>query len=1356
MKAFPSIAVQILLAVLITVISVLGISSLIDLNVLEGRERNTLQEKGTLTAERLADSLAYPLWNLNREETERVVMHEIASADVFRVRVFDENGELYIGKVRGTGGEIRNFDPNANTTSVPQPSLYSYSRPISFKDTGIGRVEVDVSDASLRSELRKLRWGIALKLFLVAVLLSLVLFVALRLLIIRPLSTLKSWVETIRLGEAAQPPSFKRSSEINSLAETFGRMSVNLQKKNDELESDRETLHRLNTQIRDLYNNAPCGYHSLDENGMYVQINDTELTWLGLTREEVIGKLSFGDVLTAEGRETFRKGYPKFLAAGSIRDVEYELVCKDGSTRSVLLSASAAKDAAGNYVMSRSTLYDITERKLAESYANQLAYSLSKMREAVIVSDLDYRFIYWNEGAEKLFGWSSAEAMGKTAQQLFPEDPTDDLVGIRRTVLATGEWNGELRASDKNGRQFFIESSWTLVRNTAGQPDAIISIATDITERKEAEIALRASEERFAQIFNLSPYRMGIVRIRDGMILDVNETWVREMGYLREEIVNHSITESPWLDDETRDKLQLRLKEGKSFYGLEVLVRSRNGEERVVLGSAELIIRDGEPCFIWAANDITERKRAEEAVFVSEQKFAKAFRSSPVGIGVTRVSDGQYLDVNDTLTKALGFRRDELIGRSTLELNLWQDPAERERFFAELAREGTLRDLETEFRTREGKVIIAQCSAEVIEIGGEPCVLSVILDITERKRAEEAVRISEEKFAKAFRSSPVAISVTNLATAKFHEVNEAMEKFIGYSRDELIGRSTMELGLWQSEDDRRQLIEELSRVGSVRDRELTFRTKQGKWVLCQFSAELIEVGGEKLLLSALADITDRRHAEQENRQLIHDLGERVKELTAIHRTARILQDETKSVPQLLQEIVVLLPPAWQYPEVTAGRISFDAIEFRTPNFIQTPWSLVAKFMAGGVRGAIEVVYLEERPKEDEGVFLAEERNLINSLAEMISSALNQKYAEEALRESERRFSETLTNIDMIAVMADLRGEITFCNDYLLRLTGWKREEVIGRNWYETFLPEHEKQKVTGILRDVEPTGEVTLHMENEIKTRAGGRRLVKWTNTTLRGLDGGVIGLAALGDDITERKQAEIALKTSEEQLRALSAKMQSAREEEGTRIAREIHDELGSALTGLKWDLEKMGTAVSESENGPAVAAVPKQVRTMTSQIEAIINTVRRISSELRPGVLDDLGLIAAIEWHAQQIQERTGIEYHWDTELETVDLKRETSTAVFRIFQEVLTNVLRHSGANKIEVALRKSNGHLELRVKDNGRGITEREKRNTRSLGLLGMKERALLVGGEVSIVGEKGQGTTVIVRVPAVSEVDKFYA
>jgi signal transduction histidine kinase len=211
--------------------------------------------------------------------------------------------------------------------------------------------------------------------------------------------------------------------------------------------------------------------------------------------------------------------------------------------------------------------------------------------------------------------------------------------------------------------------------------------------------------------------------------------------------------------------------------------------------------------------------------------------------------------------------------------------------------------------------------------------------------------------------------------------------------------------------------------------------------------------------------------------------------------------------------------------------------------------------------------------------------------------------------------------------------------------------------------------------------------------------------------------------------------------LRALAAHLQSVREEERVRIAREVHDELGQALTGVKYDLAWLARGLPED-----LTELREKARGMLSLLDTTIRTIRRIFTELRPSVLDELGLVAAIEWHAQEFQSRTSIECHVSTTLTDLPLDGELSTALFRICQESLTNVARHADATHVTVRLSADEERLILCVEDNGRGITEQEQTGTTSLGLLGMKERAFLLGGQLSIEGEPGAGTTVTVRMP----------
>jgi signal transduction histidine kinase len=235
-----------------------------------------------------------------------------------------------------------------------------------------------------------------------------------------------------------------------------------------------------------------------------------------------------------------------------------------------------------------------------------------------------------------------------------------------------------------------------------------------------------------------------------------------------------------------------------------------------------------------------------------------------------------------------------------------------------------------------------------------------------------------------------------------------------------------------------------------------------------------------------------------------------------------------------------------------------------------------------------------------------------------------------------------------------------------------------------------------------------------------------------------------LRKEIAERKQAETDLRIKSEQLRALSARLQSAREEEGARIAREIHDELGSMLTGVKWDLEEISKMLSTSPGESQLAVLREKVRSLIKLTDISVSTLRRIASELRPSVLDDLGLAPAIEWQAQQFEARTGIVC--ECSLENIELSAEQSTAVFRIFQEALTNVLRHARATRVDIKMNKENGYFVLTVSDNGMGMKDGEVAGTDSLGFLGMRERAHLIGGDVDITSGAGQGTVVSLRVP----------
>jgi PAS domain S-box-containing protein len=240
--------------------------------------------------------------------------------------------------------------------------------------------------------------------------------------------------------------------------------------------------------------------------------------------------------------------------------------------------------------------------------------------------------------------------------------------------------------------------------------------------------------------------------------------------------------------------------------------------------------------------------------------------------------------------------------------------------------------------------------------------------------------------------------------------------------------------------------------------------------------------------------------------------------------------------------------------------------------------------------------------------------------------------------------------------------------------------------------------------------------------------------------------LEALGSQIglfTERREAE-RLESSIVQLRALSRRLVAVREEERARASREFHDELGQSLTGLKLDLAWVGRQLAAMEHRPS--NVEDKIREMSSQVDAVIQTVRDVITEMRPRVLDELGLVAAIEWQAGDFRRRSGIRCELGLQVPELELDEARRTAVFRILQEILTNVARHAAATEARVTLRTERQDLLLEVKDNGRGITETEINARTSLGLVGMRERVHACGGVIEFTGAAGVGTTVTVRIP----------
>jgi len=452
-----------------------------------------------------------------------------------------------------------------------------------------------------------------------------------------------------------------------------------------------------------------------------------------------------------------------------------------------------------------------------------------------------------------------------------------------------------------------------------------------------------------------------------------------------------------------------------------------------------------------------------------------------------------------------------------------------------------------------------------------------------------------------------------------------------------------------------------------------------------------------------------------------------------------------------------------------------------PKLLETPvpgqW--LAALRSGAPRDLGEISYGDERIRQ--GVYSVRVFPLSsNFLGVAFENVTDRNVADRMLRDSEERFRLLVQGVQEYAIFQlDPMGHVVSWNAGAERLKGYASEEIIGKH-FSVFYPQEDlvNSKPRHILAKAVQLGQ----SEDEgWRIRKDGSRF--WASvviTALRDPKGSLLGFAKLTQDMTERREkqealtkakellelrvkqrtavltrvnqelrteiadrerAEEQLKTSRDRLRALAARLQTVREEERTSIAREIHDELGQACTAIKMDLALIGRKLTTKQT-----QLRTKVDSSVQIVDNMIATLRRIASELRPRTLDDLGLPAALESQAQEFEGRTGIRCSVTLPHEPLTLDTDTSTAIFRIFQESLTNVARHAHASLVEASLKVEKVRIVFQVFDNGRGFDPREANAHKSLGLVGMQERALMLKGDFKIEGVPGVGTTMTLTIP----------
>ncbi|MEI2580577.1 PAS domain S-box protein [Scytonema sp. PRP1] len=467
--------------------------------------------------------------------------------------------------------------------------------------------------------------------------------------------------------------------------------------------------------------------------------------------------------------------------------------------------------------------------------------------------------IYASSGCRELFELEP-EVLQTDFQALNKLIHPQDVQAFEESIAiscTTGEpWHWEGRMITNSGKLKWIQGTSRPEKQPSG--DMIWDgLLIDITDRKLAQEKLQESEARYKAILDAIPDLMFRIS-RDGQYLDFKGEGAN-VTIPRNEIVGKNLQDllppdvalkSQKAIAKTLDSKTLQTCE----YQLPTPLGMRDYEARLVVSGQDEVLA--------IVRDITERKQTEVALRNLAQKFTKVFRSSPNPISISTLAEGRYIEVNDSFVKQAGYEPQEAIGRTAFDLNIWVNESDRTIVLQELQKHGVIRNMEFEFRRKSGEIRTGLFSAEVIDLDGTACLLSVNHDITERKKAEVALRESEEKFSKAFRSSPNPITILTLKDARYLEVNDTFVQITGFSREEVIGRTRNELNLWVNPSDCAIVEQILQDQGFLRNLETQLYTKTGEIRVVLFSAEVITLGGEPCMLCVTNDITERKQAEE--------------------------------------------------------------------------------------------------------------------------------------------------------------------------------------------------------------------------------------------------------------------------------------------------------------------------------------------------------------------------------------------------------------------------------------------------------------------------------------------------------------
>ena len=1091
-----------------------------------------------------------------------------------------------------------------------------------------------------------------------------------------------------------------------------------------------ETLRQAEDRIRLVIDTIPTMAWTLAPDGMVDFVNQRWIDYTGLSLKQEVKE---------PARPIHPEDLPRVMAkwrvdstAGELCEDEMRLRGADGKYRWFLVRTAPLHDEQGNIIKWYGVSTDIEDRKQAEMQAARLAAIVESSTDAIIGMDLNGIITSWNGGAESIFTYTAGEMLGGPIRRLIPPDRREEEGQVfDRIKRGENVDHFETAGIEKGGRQVDLSLAVSPIRNA---DDVIVGaslVARDITGLKRTQDALHTSEERVRELAENIHEVFWMSDPQNTRMIYISPAYEVIWGRSRDTLYASPTSWMEAIHPEDKERM-VRARAHRAQ------ATPHDNTYRIVRpdGSIRWIRDRGFPVcdergevvrFVGIAGDITEHKLAEEELKREKEILAKIFNNIPVMIGFVGADGGVKL-VNPQWERTMGWTLKELRDQNVdIFAEAYPDLSYRQEVLNFVAAAtGEWADLR--IKVRDGHVVDAACAIVHLSDGTK---IAIAQDITERKLAEERLR-EYEKVVEGLEEMIVVVD----RDFRYLLANRAFLNFRGLEREQLIGRLVPDV---LGPDAFAQVAEKLNEclAGKAIQYEMRYGFPDNSERDLLVSYLPIEgPGGIDRVACVLQDITERKQAEDRLRRS----EEKFKTLFAIAPVGIAFLDSRLNIvecnPALERMSRLsredLLGQGWRRrtflnadgsPRLPGERISERAVEEKLPvNGVET----------GAVMESGDIVWAEVNVAP---LALPDARAVV-----IVQDITERKRTEQA---QERALSLMLAALESTAdgiLVVNTEGKIVTFNRLFARM--WHLPDEVLASKEDARALECALDQLVEPENFIEKVGYLYCHPEAESFDQLvfkDGRVFERYSRPQLIG--GRVAGRVWSFRDITERNQGREALQKANRQLRSLSRRLFQVQEQEKRHLARELHDEIGQALTAVKINLTSLGTGNGDNSR--------RLVETI-ALLDNLLRQVRQISLDLHPSLLDDLGLAAALRSLLDQQARRAGLRAQFCAAQLTDNIDVAISSTAFRIAQEAITNVLRHAKASFIKVQLQTEAGRLRIEVADDGAGFDVAEARQRShqeaGFGLMGMKERAALVGGEVRVTSARGTGTRVQISLP----------